>query len=454
MEANIINDNFVHDSNYKRIYIKQNMDYEEKYKKTLEKARKELQACGSVDCDAAKQIFRFFPELAESDDEKIKKWIKKELESKYVVDNIVNNEMADKALAWLEKQGGITKLSEEEQNRFSKGVLTSCALSFIDYLDAHKYEGKMCVSNGECEDIENAFHNAMWNRLHRYYCKYIEKQGEQGKSALEAIKEHDICETCERQAGCIEECPVKLVEKQEPADKVEPKFHEGDWLVNIEYGNVVRVLEVLKNNYRLDFGGDTIGTLCTELVDNDYRLWDINKDANDGDVLATENFIFVFKNIDNGNGVHYYCHYEINKHKDCNQFGVALPQSLMGRVGNSISHYSPATKEQRDTLMKAVADAGYTFDFEKKELKEIEPDEWSEECCINQLIVFCENCMVQDTNAKRCANFLKSLKDRITWKPSDEQMLALDSTLQYSQVSHNSYENLNSLYNDLKKLTE
>ena len=35
MEANIINDNFVHDSNYKRIYIKQNMDYEEKYKKTL-----------------------------------------------------------------------------------------------------------------------------------------------------------------------------------------------------------------------------------------------------------------------------------------------------------------------------------------------------------------------------------------------------------------------------------
>lgn len=68
--------------------------------------------------------------------------------------------------------------SEEEQNKFANGVLTSCALSFINYLDAHKYEGKMCVSNGECEDIENAFHNAMWDRLHRYYCKYIEKQGE------------------------------------------------------------------------------------------------------------------------------------------------------------------------------------------------------------------------------------------------------------------------------------
>lgn len=62
-------------------------------------------------------------------------------------------------------------------NEFAKGVLTSCALSFINYLDAHKYEGKMCVSNGECKDIENAFHNAMWDRLHRYYSKYIEKQG-------------------------------------------------------------------------------------------------------------------------------------------------------------------------------------------------------------------------------------------------------------------------------------
>ncbi len=39
-----------------------------------------------------------------------------------------------------------------------------------------------------------------------------------------------------------------------------------------------------------------------------------------------------------------------------------------------------------------------------------------------------------------------------TWLPSEEQINALDSTLQYSQVSHNSFEYLNSLFNDLKKL--
>ena len=33
--------------------------------------------------------------------------------------------------------------------------------------------------------------------------------------------------------------------------------------------------------------------------------------------------------------------------------------------------FRPATKEQRDTLMKAMTNAEYTFDFEKKELKKI-----------------------------------------------------------------------------------
>lgn len=96
-----------------------------------------------------------------------------------------NEEIMEDTIEWLKSLKNKVQpqpkqeWSEEEQNRFAKCVLTSCASSFIDYLDAHKNEGKMCVSNGECEDIENAFHNAMWDRIHRYYCKYIEKQGEQ-----------------------------------------------------------------------------------------------------------------------------------------------------------------------------------------------------------------------------------------------------------------------------------
>jgi hypothetical protein len=40
--------------------------YEKKYKEALERAKKELGTCGSYDCDAARQIFRLFPELKES----------------------------------------------------------------------------------------------------------------------------------------------------------------------------------------------------------------------------------------------------------------------------------------------------------------------------------------------------------------------------------------------------
>jgi hypothetical protein len=126
---------------------------------------------------ANRVIDEIFLEFKESEDDRIRKALTDYF--RWNSDGQLLNEFSNREVrAWLEKQGTPAKLSEEEQNRFAKGVLTSCAMSFINYLDAHKYEGKMCVSNGECEDIENAFHNAMWDKLHRYYCKYIEKQGE------------------------------------------------------------------------------------------------------------------------------------------------------------------------------------------------------------------------------------------------------------------------------------
>ena len=72
---------------------------------------------------------KLFPELKGSDDERIRKWIRKELESKYVVDNIVNNVMADKALAWLDKQGEQKPAwSKEDKNNilFLTSIIEEC----------------------------------------------------------------------------------------------------------------------------------------------------------------------------------------------------------------------------------------------------------------------------------------------------------------------------------------
>ena len=42
------------------------------------------------------------------------------------------------------------------------------AISFMHYLDAIRPEGKMCLSNGECADIDKAFDEMDWDKLARY----------------------------------------------------------------------------------------------------------------------------------------------------------------------------------------------------------------------------------------------------------------------------------------------
>lgn len=95
------------------------MTIEEKakaYDEALTKSKEFLtlcEKCGAKDTiDFLKDIFS---ELKESEDERIGKWIKKELENKYVEDGIVNNVLADKAFAWLEKQ---KHLYETTKDRF------------------------------------------------------------------------------------------------------------------------------------------------------------------------------------------------------------------------------------------------------------------------------------------------------------------------------------------------
>ncbi len=47
------------------------------------------------------------------------------------------------------------------------------ALSFMDYLDNNRKEGKMCLSNMECADIDKAFDTQDWDKLFRYSEKYL-----------------------------------------------------------------------------------------------------------------------------------------------------------------------------------------------------------------------------------------------------------------------------------------
>ena len=86
---------------------------------------------------------------------------------------------------------------------------------------------------------------------------WLERQGEkpQGKTALEAIKE----------------------EKVDNANKVESKFHEGDWIFHQGTENIYKVVAVIDNQYQLKYG-DTYTIQKCDDVDRHARLLDASKD--------------------------------------------------------------------------------------------------------------------------------------------------------------------------------
>lgn len=58
----------------------------------------------------------------------------------------------------------------EETYQSAKHTL---AIKFMNYLDENRLEGKMCLSNGECEDINKAFKEDDWAKIMRYANKYL-----------------------------------------------------------------------------------------------------------------------------------------------------------------------------------------------------------------------------------------------------------------------------------------
>ena len=85
--------------------------------------------------------------------------------------------------------------------------------------------------------------------------------------------------------------------------------------------------------------------------------------------------------------------------------------------------------------------------------------EWSakDENFLNTTIAYLRDAYSKDKidfkdTAKNCVNWLKSLKDRYTWKPSDEQMEALSNAGNSFRPFEEGHKVLWSLYNDLKKL--
>ena len=241
--------------------------------------------------------------------------------------------------------------------------------------------------------------------------------------------------------------------EHKPLDKVEPKFHKGDWAVSNLDKKARQISEVHFDDYNSYYVVDGKDVNLEE-YDRLHHLWTID-DANDGDVLSDGTTIFIFKDLLSDGSVMSYCDYDTNS----GESDAFCPFSMNLMYLN----FTPATKEQRDLLFQKIKEAGYEWNAENKELKKIgqESAKWSEndEVRLKSAITLIKRTSLKGNEdiIEATIDWLNSLKDRVqpqnAWKPSEEQMKLLREVQQalLGKDCHNRFVNFMC---ELKRLKE
>ena len=429
-----------------------------------------------------------FPELKESEDERIRRNIKIALMSmeENLTDFYSTHHTSQKELlAWLEKQGTERKqlyvrfgdIPSNEKSKIYRGEeeigeengvsvypafelngnivlgLTLPITRTTLYTQQHllEYDNRPCylVSGdyiGSGTDGEPLIRNiSIIKRLDNYRIKEIEKQGEQKPTCLLDNSESNVkfpfkakvksngkivtiqggqlsmvCKEWVKYQSNVED-GYKVYEpedlesvcdiEQEFDDKVELKFHEGDWIVYEE--NIYQIHNIsLKKYYECLRTDGTIHTFDFEYIDSKSHLWTI-QDAKDGDVLYFSNeTIVIFKDLYNATTFHSYCHIEnglFDASKD------DMPDWWEGKG------FQPATKEQRDLLFAKMHEARYEWDAEKKELKKIDKEN------LTEFEIAVKNVMEEAIEAGDIHNLKADAENLLritqpTWSENDEKL--------------------------------
>lgn len=388
------------------------MDYKEKYEQALEKAR---QLCAYPTTQPfIRDLQDLFPELRESDDERIRKAIIKvfALHKDY---EVFFGASVEDIHAWLERQGDLTIRFFTDEFEWALGRIIAFwnqnhkdgkydeneLMSYIKVRETELvklFADNVCkVSLSDCsEEYRKAYYDG-YNKCNRDWLK------------IKDISVYEYNKSAEILLGGQVE--------QKPADMVEPKFKVGDWIINNEHNNVAKVLEINNEEYRLDYC-DTVGTISIALIDNDYHLWTI-QDAKSGDIIYTpkgcgvEGIFLIegWKKVeDTGRTL-------------CSDIGYRVDDDeiIAGGLGaiwwkGVIDPFYPATKEQRDLLFEKIREKGFEYDSKKKRyIRKKVPKEYSiiidgvRHNLIKPEIEDCKKCSLD----KFCDRFKEALCDAL-----------------------------------------
>ena len=152
--------------------------------------------------------------------------------------------------------------------------------------------------------------------------------------------------------------------KEDDANKVEPKFHKGDWIISkyMHPKYMHLVMQILNNDKGFYKTVETNGTVRNDsydYIDRNFKLWSI-EDAKDSDVLVSHFDIpFIYNGNYNSDYLGAYCGITTG-----GDFSVSTEKCQW--TWNKNIH--PATKEQRELLYKKMMESWEMWNIKEKNI--------------------------------------------------------------------------------------
>jgi len=367
--------------------------------KTIETI-KQMIADGQISREVAE---KYFPELRENKDVRMKNFISNELACLRALDEkgtVRYNELTE-AMAWLEKQA-------EQKSTLPKWKYKSDNTPLLrDSLILNEYG---CVAKSPSGALVSDVWVIDYDELIKLPKEEFEKQSEQ-ETLCDKCKKEQPSHSCQ-DITALGRCAVEH----------EQKFYEGDWIACEEL-STGKIIRLDGDRYEVEFIDGSKGFPHIDYVDRDFHLWTI-QDAKDGDILYSirVNAIILYK-YRSSDDIHINAYCALQK-------GIFIKQEMLWD-----RDFVPATREQRDLFFQKMKEAGYEWNAKKKELKKIEQkSSWSEEDeevhrkCICAMRASACGFPEEEKFVEQVDNWLKSLKDKVQpqprqkWSEEDENI--------------------------------
>jgi len=376
------------------------MDYEQKYKEALERMKSWARGEHPEYFTEAQKAAEFvFPELKESEDERMRKELLDYLHTRQVIEGLTDTKVKMDWITWIEKQKAKEDLDRmapiyEDKESFESALEGAWEL--------YNNSGARTVDSCEDNYVECAYAKGFREgflfglKRHESVLPNVKEEQKPTDKVNPKFRVGDVMRTLQEADDNITSglpvvvfvgneyyhCTNELIaikdqddyeyppmnRMQEPTDKVETRFKVGDWVVwdnkiSCHIDNIYQGKESLM--YEITDVHNMTRSYGVKGFDNNAHLWTI-EDVKEGDVLARNNGILsicIFAHFAGINNKYssFLCH--------CGLEGEGLGQQLsINGYHDDCKDYVPATKEQRNLLFQKIKEAGYEWDNQRKQL--------------------------------------------------------------------------------------